>query len=465
MHCRRSGTIRALSIAAATLLAGSLAAGCGADEPDDEAQSTETVAAPDGVELPDTPAGRQVAWFLEASAAPPIPDEDLTARMAPEFLAEVPPQLINDVLSAIGPLRAGELQSATENAIILDVSGAEGPLTLTLRVNQDGLIETLSLSPALVLPDSPESWEELTDRLGEVAVTTGFLAARVGDGGECEPVHEVRESDVLPIASMFKVYVLQAVQRAVDSGALTWDSTLTVTEDNRSWPTGLLQDEEAGTEVTVAEAAGLMIAFSDNTASDMLIESVGRDAVEAVIAETSGNADANRPFLTTQEMFKLRVVDYPALAEEFSGLDEQNRRTFVERTLGERELPELSAAEAWTSPRDIDTIGWFGSASDMCDAFGALYEEGDDNVAAAMSDNDGGIALGAEFPTVWYKGGSEPGVTVLGYLAEHDDGERYAVMLLSSDPDTEVPELDVSEAQITEMLSLVKGAFTLMTNP
>ncbi|AEF41102.1 serine hydrolase [Hoyosella subflava] len=458
----RSGTQRALTAIAATLLAGSMVAGCGSDTEAPEG-GDETVSAA-GISLPETPAGQQVSWFLEASSQPPIPPDEFTERMSPEFLAEISPEVINEVLMAVGPLEPTEVQSATDDAIVVSINSADGQLTLTLRVNDDGMIDTLNLAPALNIPDAPESWGSLTERLESLAPEASFIAARLNDDGACESAHDVRADDVMPIASMFKVYVLEAVQRAIDAGDLTWESTIAVTEDNRSWPTGFLQDEEPGTEVTVAEAAGLMISFSDNTASDMLLEAVGREAVEEVVAETSANADANRPMLTTQEMFKLKIVDYPQLADQFSGGGEAERRSLLNTTVADTPLPELAAAEPWTSSRHIDSIGWFGSASDMCAAFGSLHEIGDENVAAAMSDNDGGVALGAEWTSVWYKGGSEPGVTALGYLAENDADETYVVVVLTNAPDTDVPEMEESEARITEMMSLARGAFTLMTN-
>lgn len=461
MHFRRSGTGQALTLFAAALVSASLATACGNDSesPTDEPAAT----APAGVSLPDTPAGQQTSWFLEASAHAPIPEEELAARMSPAFQQELPPSVVNDVLSVVGALEPVEIQSATDDAVVLDVRSQDGPLTLTVRVDAEGLISALNLAPALDLPPLPESWDELSQRVGELGANTSFLAAELSDDGSCEPVHEVRGDDVMPIASMYKLYVMEAVQRAVDAGELAWDAQVTVTEENQSWPTGLLQDEEPGTQVTVAEAAGLMISFSDNTAADILVDTVGRESVEDVIAETSDHAEENRPLLTTQEMFKLRIVDYPAMADEYAGLSEDERRSFLTSTVAAAELPELAAAEQWTAARHIDTIGWFGSAADMCAAFGALYDGAAENVATAMSDNDGGISLGAQWPTVWYKGGSEPGVTALGYLAENDDNERYVVVVLSNSPDQEVPELAESEARIMEMMSVAKGAFGILT--
>jgi hypothetical protein len=50
-----------------------------------------------------------------------------------------------------------------------------------------------------------------------------------------------------------------------------------------------------------AATAAMMIAISDNTAADMLIQLVGRSAVEAPDRQWSDHADLNVPFLTARE--------------------------------------------------------------------------------------------------------------------------------------------------------------------
>ena len=72
--------------------------------------------------------------------------------------------------------------------------------------------------------------------------------------------------------------------------------------------------------------------------------------------------------------------------------------------------------------------------------------------------NDGGIGLSrTAFPTVWFKGGSEPGVVTLNYLARDRSGALFTASLMLSDPTEPLDESTVDPAA----LALLRGAFQL----
>ena len=74
----------------------------------------------------------------------------------------------------------------------------------------------------------------------------------------------------------------------------------------------MLQYEPDGTQISVQDAAAKMISISDNTATDMLINLVGRSAVEAALTSAGmANPALDRPFLTTREAF---ILDAGAMA-------------------------------------------------------------------------------------------------------------------------------------------------------
>jgi hypothetical protein len=58
---------------------------------------------------------------------------------------------------------------------------------------------------------------------------------------------------------------------------------------------------------------------------------------------------------------------------------------------------------------------------------------------------------------VWFKGGSEPGVLTLSYLATTSAGKTYLVSVLADSPSSPLRE---TSATLT-LLSAIKGAFTL----
>jgi hypothetical protein len=115
-----------------------------------------------------------------------------------------------------------------------------------------------------------------------------------------------------------------------------------------------------------------------------------------------------------------------------------------------------------TTPRNIDTIEWFASADDICRLYttlAALAREPElAKIADVLSRNPGGIGLNSsEWKTTWFKGGSEPGVLTVSYLATTTTGQSYVVVVLAKNPSARIDESKVAPV----LLSAVKGAFDL----
>ena len=60
-----------------------------------------------------------------------------------------------------------------------------------------------------------------------------------------------------------------------------------LTEADRSLPSGTLQDAPIGSRYTLRDLAARMIRESDNTATDLLLRTVGRAGVEARLGQTA----------------------------------------------------------------------------------------------------------------------------------------------------------------------------------
>ena len=295
------------------------------------------------------------------------------------------------------------------------------------------------------------SWEELGEEVEGWDVRSGLLVARVDADGTCTPVGGApagtAPGEPLPMGSVAKLYVLGAVVDAVAAGELAWEDALTVTDDVRSLPSGRLQDAPDGTTVTVLEAARDMIAISDNTATDLLVAAVGRNRVEAAVADM-GHADPGSlaPFPTTRDLFRLGWGGGPELRSAWRDGDEAERRTLLE------DLPPgplqidgaaLAATVAWP-----DGVDWFGTPLDLCAAHVALAERGATpagepvreilaaNPGVARADGEAGAVPEATWPFLAFKGGSAPGTMAGAWYAEGPAGtgdggapERVVVVL------------------------------------
>jgi hypothetical protein len=109
------------------------------------------------------------------------------------------------------------------------------------------------------------------------------------------------------------------------------------------------------------------------------------------------HAALNMPFLTTKEAFILKLSQWPALANRYIAANQAGRQALLASTVDRAPLPALAAAQAFVTPRDIDTIEWFASPDDICRAFAGLRQlaaqPGLAPLGSILSANDGGIAL------------------------------------------------------------------------
>jgi beta-lactamase class A len=412
---------------------------------------------------PDTPAGAQLRWLIGAVAQLPVSGGQLQAHFDAAFLTQIGAAELNQTLQSVAGgklvwIQVNELNTA---AAIVSAGGAVPRAQVWLTVDSRGLISGLRISP-VTTGSGPATWVGVDAAFRSVAPRVRLLVADVSNGS-CRPLHSIDPATAAPLGAAFKLYVLDALGNALASGRVRWNQPLTVTARLTSLPAGQVQNAPDGTRMSVLDTAAAMISLSGNTATDMLINLVGRPAVEAALT-TTGMADPglDRPFLTTREIFVLKLDRWPALASRYIAADEPGRRTLLASVVDRAPLPALAAAAAWTTPRDINSLEYFASANDICRAYTSLAaltrRPGLAQVGEVLSLNDDGLALDpAQWKTTWFKGGSEPGVLTMTYLATTRTGRSYVVAALAENPSQPIDET----IAIPVMLSAIKGAFTL----
>ena len=412
---------------------------------------------------PDTPAGAQLRWLIAAVAHLPMSGAQVRAHFDAAFLAQVSPAMLNQGLQGATGVKLLSIQVSEPSTLvaIVSTSGVIPRAQVALAVDSRGLISGLRISPATTAP-VPATWASVNAALRTVAPQVRLLVANVSNGS-CQPVDSIDPATAAPLGSAFKLYVLDALGNAVASGKVHWNQPLTVTAQLKSLPSGELQTKPDGTQISVQDTAAKMISISDNTAANMLINLVGRPAVEAALT-TTGMADPalDQPFLTTRELFILKLDQWPTLANRYIAANQAGRRALLASTIDRAPLPAVAAAKAWTTPRDINSLEWFASANDICRAYTSLAalvrRPGLSPIGQVLSLNDGGLQLDpAQWKTTWFKGGSEPGVLTLTYLATTRTGQSYVVTVLAENPSQPINEATAAPV----MLSAIKGAFTL----
>ncbi|GGL30923.1 serine hydrolase [Planomonospora parontospora] len=408
-------------------------------------------------EIPDSPAGRQLRWFLGAPDRAPLSESELAEHVNAAFLAELTVGNLNAFLGHVRGLTLEKLTEVTPTALTGTGRIGQKAAEIRIRVDAQGKIDRLGVGdPQPQIPAAPKSWSELDTRLRKAAPEVGFLAAEIDSRGRCRTVHGLAADRVRPLGSIFKLYVLGAVAEKVRDGRLSWDTELTIRPEWKSPSEGGLYERPDNSTVTVREAAELMISISDNTATDMLIHTVGRKAVESKVRQWSDHTKGNIPFLTTKESFLLKGVDYPRHARAYLSRDARGRRAYLENVVAGLKLTDI---KEWTAPREIHTLEWFGSPKDVCRAYSGLAKLYSEPLNKALSASDIGIGLdSAKWPVVWAKGGSELGVFDLAYAARTAAGRTYVVVPLTNDRRKPLDEAKVAP----ELISLSRGAFALL---
>ena len=467
-RCNRSrpgGSALAALIAAVVLLASacSPSAAPAKSAPAKPAKSATATRPAKVVAPPGTPAGAQLQWLLAAMAHLPLSGAQVRAHFDSAFLAESSPAVLNQALQTTSGAELVLVQVSELNTVIALVSagGTAAQAQIWLTVDGRGLISELRISPASTGP-VPATWADVDATLRSVAPRVRLLVADVSNGS-CQPVHSIDPDTAAPIGAAFKLYVLDALGTAVASGAVGWNQALTITEQLKSLPAGELQTEPDGTRISVLDTAADMMSLSDNTATDMLINLLGRPAVETALTKTGMTTPAlDLPLLTTREIFVLKLSQWPALATRYITANESSRRALLATTIDRSPLPAVAAAGAWIAPRDINSLEYFASATDLCRAYTSLaslaHRPGLSQIGQVLSLNDDSLALNpAEWKTTWFKGGSEPGVLTMAYLATTRTGHSYVVTALAENPSQPIDET----IAVPTMLSAIKGAFTL----
>ena len=286
-------------------------------------------------------------------------------------------------------------------------------------------------------PTGDHDWSGFDAAFRSLAPATNFLAAEVVNG-ECHPVHGVNPDERLALGSTFKLYVLGELARQIEAGTTDWDNQVPVQERLKSKLSGGTMFEPAGTLHTLRQYAERMIAESDNTATDHLIDHLGRENVEAAQAALGhGAPELNTPLLTTREFFTFKIAIPPDRIDAYLDATDAEQRRILETEVGPHPIHTYGYGD-WVAPRRIDSVEWFASATEVCVALATLHGMAErpglgaiDNILAL---NRGGVFDARTWPYAGFKGGYEAGVFNLTWLLRRADGRVFVVTAGLNDP-------------------------------
>ena len=176
----------------------------------------------------------------------------------------------------------------------------------------------------------------------------GFYARNLGT----DEVVEVDGDRVLRAESAIKTCILVHYSRLVDSGSVDPSSRVLLTDESRFIGTGVLRYLANGLELTLEDLAWLMIIVSDNTATAMLMQSIGGPThVNATMAELGyPTARLNEAITSVEDAIAgapFSTSSARDLAEVYTQLDERCRAMLFrqQHLIGlPRKLPHISQA-------------------------------------------------------------------------------------------------------------------------
>ncbi len=353
-------------------------------------------------------------------------ESDPSRMFSANFLAQVPVSQLQAISRQLtdqyGAPKSVRVEPKGPNAGILHIETERGLITMNLSIASEPPhpIEGLVVTGVELRGDSLEA---VTGEIGALPGETALAIVRLGDSNALAAHQPDR---ALAIGSAFKLYVLAELSRQVQAGERHWNDIVSL--DERSLPSGMLQNWPKGAPVTLHSLASLMISISDNTATDQLISVLGRRNVEQMMDRIGvASADRNRPFLTTREVFALKTAD-PEAQSAYLEADEAERRRLLETRYSAVDPAAIDGSRFGAGPLAIDTLEWFVSPSDLVRTMDWFRRSGDDAARSILAISPGGPAsLRQDFDYIGFKGGSEPGVINLTWLVRNRAGQWHAV--------------------------------------
>ncbi|MGZ4515375.1 MAG: Cpe/LpqF family protein [Mycobacterium sp.] len=298
------------------------------------------------------------------------------------------------------------------------------------------------------------SWHDIDAVLSKTGARYSYQVAKV-DNGHCDPVAGTNTGEPLPLASIFKLYVLHALAGAVKDGTVSWDDQLTVTDKSRAVGSSGLE-LPAGAHVSVRTAAEKMIATSDNMATDLLIGKMGTHATEEALA-TAGHHDpaSMTPFPTMYELFSVGWGK-PDLRSQWQHASPQVRAQLLTKANSTPYEPDPTRAH---TPASSYGAEWYGNAEDICRVHAALQADavGEAAPVRQILSAVSGIQLDRNvWPYIGAKAGGLPGDLTFSWYAVDKTQQPYVVSFQLNWPRDHGPTVT------GWMLQVAKQAFALI---
>ena len=142
-----------------------------------------------------------------------------------------------------------------------------------------------------------------------------------------------REHELFPTASVIKLPLLVALHEDAIAGHIDLSERVTYREASRVAGSGVLQYLDDGLDPTLRDLSVLMMSVSDNTATDLLFDRVGKDRIERTM-DRLGLPSIRVPFDIREMLMELVDMDH----SQPGGYDELRRLLRISAGSGGRSM-------------------------------------------------------------------------------------------------------------------------------
>lgn len=193
-----------------------------------------------------------------------------------------------------------------------------------------------------------------------------------------------------PSASLIKVPIMAAVFEKIRAGALTLDTQIRLTRSYRVGGSGSLKWVRDGTSLSVMEIIYKMITESDNTATKMLIDSVGMDYLSTAFAAMGLERTNITPEGMSLSSRPVRRENYTTPREMGSLMERIYAGELVSRDASEFMLDVLKHTKSRSRLRKGLPLGWeighkTGLLRRNCHDVGIVFSPRGDFVIAVLT--------------------------------------------------------------------------------
>jgi beta-lactamase class A len=375
------------------------------------------------------------------------------ADFSPSFIEAVALDQVSGLAKAMrddnGPalgIASITADSPVQGTIVIDYDKAQTTVRLAVESNNPHRIIGLLIAGVTRKGDT---YQAVVDDLKKLPGKTALLVTRVDLPG-AEPLAAWQPDVSLATGSTFKLFVLETLADEIAAGRKAWAQVVPLGPP--SLPSGVTQDWPRGTPMTLQTLATQMISISDNTATDTLIRTVGKNRLDSIRWQTKDSPGAI-PVLTTIDAFVLKMASKSALRTRWIAGDLAARRAVLAELNPDPKA--INAREFAENPLHINSVEWPATMRELSAVLNRLRKTGSSPALDIMAINPSVAPDDRKrFAYTGYKGGSENGVIAMSWLVRKPNGLWYTVSAGWNNQTAPVKE-QVFESLMARILSIL----------